>query len=151
MKNFSKILTLGTVKTSVLAILALFFTFDLTAQVIFRNDFVLNKRRFKNLGLSSITINLSRYPNFNQLINGRGGRTLVIDVRALRGKKTQFTYAEIAEKIYTPPVFTGPVTHSIPLFLLITPATLQYHVYNSSLDHYHFFRGLSFRPLSHDL
>jgi hypothetical protein len=151
MKNFSKILTLGTVKTSILAILALLFTFDLTAQVIFRNDFVINRRHLKNLGLSSITINLNRYPNFNQLINGRGGRTLVIDVRALRGKKTQYTYKEIAEKIYMPPMFTGPVTHSVPMFLFLGPASLQYHVYNSPLDHYHFFRSLSFRPFSHDL
>lgn len=138
-------------KISILTLLALFFTLDLTAQVIFGNDFVINRRRVKNIGLSSITINLSRYPNFNQLINGRGGRTLVIDVRALRGKKTQYTYREIAEKVYTPPVFTGPITHSVPMFLLIGPASLQYHVYNSSLNNYHFFRSLSFRPLSHDL
>ncbi|HEX8060960.1 MAG TPA: hypothetical protein VF473_08490 [Cyclobacteriaceae bacterium] len=138
-------------KTSILALLALFFTFDVAAQVIFRNDFVLTRKRVKSLGLSNITINLNRYPNFNQLVNGRGGRTLVIDVRALRGTKTQYTYAEIAEKIYMPPVFTGPVTHSVPMLLLITPAALQYHVYNTSLNHYHFFRSLSFRPLSHDL
>ncbi|MEI9918343.1 MAG: hypothetical protein WDO14_06010 [Bacteroidota bacterium] len=140
-------------KTLVLAILALLFTFDLTAQVIFRNDFVITKKRFsfKNLGLSTITINLSRYPNFNQLVNGRGGRTLVVDVRALRGKKTSFTYTEIAEKIYTPQVFTGPITQKVPAFLLQAPPDLQHHVYNSSLDHDHFLRGLSFRPLSHDL
>jgi hypothetical protein len=151
MKNLSENRYITYVKISILTILALFFTFDLTAQVIFRNDFVINRRRVKNLGLSSITINLSRYPNFNQLINGRGGRTLVIDIRALRGKKIQYTYREIAEKIYMPPVFTGPVTQSVPMFLLITPSTLQYHVYNSSLNHYHFFRSLSFRPLHNDL
>ena len=110
-------------KISILSILALFFTFDLTAQVIFRNDFVITKKRFniRNLGLSTITINLSRYPNFNQLINGRGGRTMVIDVRALRGKKTSYTYTEIAEKVYTPPMFTGPVTQKVPAFLLAPP------------------------------
>lgn len=108
-------------KTSILAILALFFTADLTAQVIFRNDFVIKgRRKIQNLGLSSITINLGRYPNFNQLVNGRGGRTLVIDVRALRGK-TDYTYSEIAEKIYMPPVFTGPVTQKVPAFLLVSP------------------------------
>lgn len=143
--------TLGTVKTSILAILALLFTLDVTAQVIFRNDFVIKGRHVRNLGLSSITINLSRYPNFNQLINGRGGRTLVIDVRALRGKKTQYTYTEIAEKIYMPPVFTGPITRGVPVFLIMAPASLQYHVYNSTLNHNHLFRNLSFRPFSHDL
>jgi hypothetical protein len=109
------------VKTLILASLALFFTADLTAQVIFRNDFLITNRkqhRIANLGLSAITINLGKYPNWNQLINGRGGRTMVIDVRALRGKRTQYTYTEIAEKIYTPPVFTGPITQKVPLFLL---------------------------------
>jgi hypothetical protein len=141
------------VKTSILAILALFFAFDLTAQVIFREDFVIAKKWFKvkNLKLSTISINLSRYPNFNQLVNGRGGRTLVIDVLALTGRKTSYTYKEIAEKVYTPPVFTGPVTQPVPAFLLIPPPALQHHVYNSSLNNYHFFRSLSFRPLSHDL
>jgi len=111
------------VKTSILAILVLFFTVDLTAQVIFRNDFVINRKqhRIQNLGLSFITINLGRYPNFNQLINGRGGRTMVIDVRALRGKKTEYSYTELAEKVYMPPVFTGAVTQKVPLFLLMPP------------------------------
>jgi hypothetical protein len=139
------------VKTSILAILALLFTLDVTGQVIFRNDFVLKRRGMKNLGLSSITINLNRHPNFNQLINGRGGKTLVIDVRALRGKRTQYTYTEIAEKIYMPAVFTGPVTQSVPMFLLLPPSHLQHHIYNSSLNNNHFLRGLSFRPSSHSL
>lgn len=112
-------------KTLSLAILSLFFTVDLSAQVIFRNDFVITRRpRLRNLGLTTITINLGKYPNFNQLINGRGGRTLVIDVRELRGRKAQYSYREIAEKVYTPPVFTGPITQSVPVFLLVNPRRL---------------------------
>ena len=110
------------VKTSILAILALFFTADLTAQVIFRNDFVITDKkqhRFRNRGITAVTINLGRYPNWNQLINGRGGRTMVIDVLALRGKKTQYSYTEVAEKIYMPQIFTGPITRTVPSFLLI--------------------------------
>jgi hypothetical protein len=109
------------VKTSILAILALFFTADLTAQVIFRNDFVITDKkqhRLRNRGITAITINLGRYPNWNQLINGRGGRTMVVDVLAVRGK-TQYSYSEIAEKIYMPRVFTGPITRTVPVFLLI--------------------------------
>ena len=109
-------------KTLTFVIVALFFTADVTAQVIFRNDFViLGKRKIRNKGLSSITINLGKYPNFNQLINGRGGRTLVIDVMAIRKPKATYTYSEIAEKIYTPPVFTGGVVQKVPLFLLVQP------------------------------
>jgi hypothetical protein len=116
------------VKTLFLAILALFFTADVTAQVIFRNDFVIKgKRKIQNLGLSSITINLGRYPNFNQLINGRGGRTLVIDVRALRNRKATYTYTEIAEKVYTPPIYTGPITGKVPAFLLVPPRVTKLH------------------------
>lgn len=113
------------------AILALFFTADLTAQVIFRNDFVITNRkqhRLENKGITAITINLGKYPNFNQLINGRGGRTLVIDVRALRGKKTNYTYAEIAEKVYTPPVYTGPITQKVPSFLFVQPKLTTPHL-----------------------
>lgn len=110
-------------KTSILAILALFFTAEVTAQVIFRNDFVINRRqhRIENLGLSSISINLGRYPNWNQLLNGRGGRTLIIDVRALRGKKTEYSYTELAEKVYVPAVYTTPVIQNVPAFLLTPP------------------------------
>jgi hypothetical protein len=117
------------VKTSILAIMALFFTADLTAQVILRNDFVIKGRhKIRNLGLSSITINLGRYPNFNQLVNGRGGRPLVIDVRALRGRKAKYTYTELAEKVYVPPVFTGPVTQKVPAFLLVPPRVTKLHL-----------------------
>lgn len=112
-------------RTAVFLILVLFFTVDTTAQIIFRNDFVINGKRVKSLGVTTVTINLSRHPNLNQLINGRGGRTLVIDVPALRGRKKTFTYAEIAEKVYTPPVVTGIVTQKVPAFLLVDPRLIR--------------------------
>ncbi len=94
------------------------FTADLTAQVIFRNDIIINRKEKKlfNLGVTSVTINLSRYPNWNQLINGRGGRTMVIDVRALRHREVKYyTYSELADRIYAP---ANVVTQPVPLFLL---------------------------------
>jgi len=117
------------VKTAILVIVALFFTAEATAQVIFRNDFVIaNQRqhRIRNLGLRYVTINLGKYPNWNQLINGRGGRTMVIDFRALRSRRVDYSYTEIAEKVYTPAVFTGPVTQKVPMHLTIAPPNAKY-------------------------
>ena len=92
------------------------------SQIIFRNDFVLGPHhKVKNKGLSFITINLDRYPNLNMLVNGRGGRSLVIDVQALRQPDKVYTYSELAEKIYTPgPVFR-PSVAPVPMFLLLPP------------------------------
>jgi hypothetical protein len=117
------------VKISILVTVALFFTAEATAQVIFRNDFVIaNQRqhRIRNLGLRYVTINLGRYPNWNQLINGRGGRTMVIDIRALGSRRVNYSYTEIAEKVYTPAVFTGPVTQRVPMHLTIAPPNARF-------------------------
>ncbi len=95
----------------------------IAAQVIFRNDFVINRkqRKLENKGLTFISINLSNYPNWNQLINGRGGSTMVVDVQAIRNPRKEYTYQEIAEKIYTPAQLTGPQVSKVPLFLLMPP------------------------------
>jgi hypothetical protein len=95
----------------------------IAAQVIFRNDFVINRkqRKLENKGLTFVSINLSSYPNWNQLINGRGGSTMVIDVQAIRNPRREYTYQEIAEKIYLPTQLTGPVISKVPLFLLMPP------------------------------
>lgn len=113
-------------KTSILAILALLFTADVTAQVIFRNDFIIKDRKLENRGISSISINLGRFPNWNQLINGRGGRTMVIDLRQVTQRKVEYSYSELAERIYVPAMFTGPVTHTVPMHLLIAPPNSKY-------------------------
>jgi hypothetical protein len=93
------------------------------AQVFFRNDFIINNRqhRIENRGLRYISINLSNHPNMNQLINGRGGATLVIDVRALREPKRKYSYTEIAEKIYVPATITDMRVIGVPQFLLQKP------------------------------
>lgn len=92
------------------------------AQVIFRNDFIIGKHaKVKNKGLSFITINLDRHPNLNQLINGRGGRTLVIDVNAIRYPRKQYTYTEVAEKIYMPSPVCRQGVEPVPMFLLLPP------------------------------
>ena len=92
------------------------------AQVMFRNDFIIGKHaKVKNKGLSFITINLDRHQNLNQLINGRGGRSLVIDVNAIRNPKINYTYAQLAERIYTPGPVYRPGVEPVPLFLLLPP------------------------------
>lgn len=97
-----------------------FFAAEVSAQVFFRNDFLINHRNNKveNLGLRSITINVTNHHNLNQLLNGRGGGTLVIDVRALREPGRRYSYREVAEKVYV------PATNSpkeVPEFLLQRP------------------------------
>lgn len=113
-------------KTAILAILVLFFTVDLTAQVIFRNDFIIRERKLENRGISSISINLGRFPNWNQLINGRGGRTMVIDMRHITQRKVEYSYSELAERLYVPAMFTGPVTQRVPMHVLMAPPNAPY-------------------------
>jgi len=55
------------------------------------------------------------------LVNGRGGRSIVVDVQALRQPDRVYSYNELAEKIYTPgPVFK-PSVPAVPMFLLMPP------------------------------
>lgn len=111
-------------KRVVLIIVCCLFTQALLAQVIFRNDFIITNRKHKKLenkGLTLVSINLDSRPNWNQLINGRGGRTMVIDVQALRHPKKTYTYQELAERVYVPPTVTGPFISRVPAFLLVAP------------------------------
>mgnify|MGYP001796345877 CR=1 FL=1 len=88
-------------KWFVLSILFLGTALTVQSQIIFRNDFVIGKhQKIKNKGLTFITINLDRYPNLNMLANGRGGRSLVIDVYALRHREHIYSYSELAERLY---------------------------------------------------
>lgn len=114
-------------KVKYLVLSALFFSTALLAeaQVIFRNDFVIGKHhKVKNKGITFVTINLERYPNLNMLVNGRGGRSLVIDVEALRNPEKTYTYSELAERIYTPGPTYRPVVEPVPTFLLLEPPTI---------------------------
>jgi hypothetical protein len=103
----------------------------MAAQVTFRNDFVINgnARKIKNKGITLVSINLSRHTSWNYLLNGRGGNVLSIDVEALRNKKRNYTYTEIAERVYIPISPTLPVTHPVPLFLLLPPPKIKMPVF----------------------
>jgi hypothetical protein len=103
------------------------FSLPMTAQVTFRNDFVINAkaRKIKNKGITLISINLSRHTSWNYLLNGRGGNVLSIDVDALKNRKRNYSYSELAERIYVPIASTLPVTHPVPLFLLLPPPKIK--------------------------
>ncbi|NOT76731.1 MAG: hypothetical protein HOP08_17530 [Cyclobacteriaceae bacterium] len=91
-------------------------------QVVFRNDFIIGRhQKIKNKGLTFITINLDRHPNLNMLINGRGGRSLVIDVAALKNPMKTYSYSELAERIYTPGPVYQPSVAPVPMHLLMEP------------------------------
>ena len=100
----------------------------LQAQVIVRNDFVFNRkaRKLENRGITFITFNLSRHPNLNQLVHGRGGSTLVVDVQRLRHRAAPATYDELVEKIYMPPAASGPAAPAMPMrWLMPAPPEIK--------------------------
>src|ERR1700733_12509866 len=106
-------------KWMIFSLFATVITLETQAQVIFRNDFVIGKHaKMHNKGLSFITISLDRYPNLNMLINGRGGRAIVIDVDAIRNPGQHYTYTQLAEKIYNPGPVYRPSAPIVPFFLL---------------------------------
>ena len=100
---------------------------EASAQVGF--DFHINNKtsRFENVGLRYITINVLNQPNWNQVMNGSGGGTLVIDVRALREPERKYSYREIAEKVYVPATIAGPRFVFVPKFLLQEPLQQRWH------------------------
>ncbi len=106
-------------------ILILTFVFivvqSINAQFTLRNDFVINgkEHKIRNRGITSISINLDRHQNMNYLINGRGGKTVCIDVDALRHPHKKYSYTEIAEKMDVPNGNTGFRNRS--WFTLMTP------------------------------
>jgi hypothetical protein len=109
-------------KWSALCWMLLVGAIESQGQIIFRNDFVIGRHhKLRNKGLSFITINLDRQPNLNMLVNGRGGRSIVVDVQALRQPDRVYSYSEIAEKIYTPGPVYKPSVPSVPMFLLMPP------------------------------
>jgi hypothetical protein len=115
-------------KRVVLVIVCCLLANVLTAQVIVGNDFIISSKKSKRLanrGLSFISINLGSRPNWNQLINGRGGRTLVVDVYALRHPEKVYTYRELAERVYVPPTVNGPFISRVPTYLLVAPTAVR--------------------------
>lgn len=110
-------------KTLTSIVVFFLLTQTLFGQVIFRNDFVINRkqRRLENKGLTFITINLDNRPNLNQLLNGRGGRTLSIDVNAIRHPRKTYAYREIADRVYVPATAGRLLPAPVPFFLLMGP------------------------------
>ncbi len=95
-------------------------------QVMVRNSFTFGKNhKLKNLGISFVAINLDRHPNLNMLVNGRGGRSLVIDVAALTHRDRLYTYRELAEKVYTPGATYQFNQDPVPMFLLMEPPKIR--------------------------
>jgi hypothetical protein len=100
---------------------------SMTAQVTLRNDFVFSvkEKKFKNKGITFVAINLSRFTNWNYLLNGRGGNVLSIDVRAIKNRNKYYSYTDLAEKVYVPAASTLPVVHPVPMFLLMPPPQIK--------------------------
>lgn len=91
----------------------------LTGQVVFRNDFVINKK-LKNRGITHITFNVGARNIWNLNAYGQPYKSITVDVRALRGKN-DYTYREIIEKMYRPMAVYRQAYIPIPLFLLLEP------------------------------
>ncbi len=96
----------------------------LTAQVMVRNDFVIDQkeRKIKNKGIRFITINVARLPHFNFVMSG-GANGMHIDVHALRNPGQKYSYKEVAEKVHVP---NGNVNgQRVPVFLLMPPPSIS--------------------------
>ena len=107
-------------------VLALFLLAPLLmqAQIMFRNDFVIgNHQKIKNKGLSFITINVGRGGGMgpNAFARGWTGTNIVIDVQALRNPHKEYTYTELAQRIYAPGPSWLPATQRAPQYLLMEP------------------------------
>ena len=105
----------------------LLLPFVTVAQVMLRNEFIIGKdRKIRNKGLSIVAINLDRHANLNMLANGRGGKSLVIDVQAIRNPRSNYTYQELATRIYTPGASYRPMQEPVPVFLLQEPPRVKF-------------------------
>jgi hypothetical protein len=94
----------------------------LLGQVIFRNDFVIHhkSKRLENKGITHVTFNVGMRNMWNLNAYGQPIKSITIDIAALNGKK-DFTYREIAEKLYRPMAVFRQAYIPIPLFLLLEP------------------------------
>ncbi|MBS1542644.1 MAG: hypothetical protein JST14_03335 [Bacteroidetes bacterium] len=99
----------------------------MVAQVMLRNEFIIGKdHKIHNKGLSIVAINLDRHANMNMLVNGRGGKSLVIDVQAIRHPRSNYSYRELATRIYTPGASYRPIQDPVPAFLLQEPPRVKF-------------------------
>ncbi len=94
----------------------------LYSQVIFRNDFVINRKlsRLQNKGITYVTFNVGSRHAWNLNAYGQPVKSITIDVAALMARR-EYSYREIAEKIYRPMAVFRQAYIPIPLFLLLEP------------------------------
>lgn len=123
-------------------ILLFLATMSTYGQVMLRNEFIIGKdRKIRNKGLSIVAINLDRHPNLNMLVNGKGGRALIIDVQAIRNPGKQYSYVDLASRIYTPGPVYRPMQEPVPVFLIQEPPRLKMPSYPMAHHQHGDFRG----------
>ena len=94
----------------------------LLGQVIFRNDFIIHhkNKRLENKGITHVTFNVGARNIWNLNAYGQPIKSITIDVAALNGRR-DYSYREIAEKLYRPGAVFRQAYIPIPLFLLLEP------------------------------
>src|SRR5882762_9127624 len=94
----------------------------LFGQVIFRNDFVIHHKTkwLENKGITHVTFNVGSRNMWNLNAYGQPIKSITIDLAALMARR-EYSYREIAEKIYRPGAVFRQAYTPIPLFLLLEP------------------------------
>ena len=100
----------------------LIFTQLLFGQVVLRNDFVIHHKtkRLENKGITHVTFNVGARNMWNLNAYGQPIKSITIDLPALMARR-EYSYREIAEKIYRPGAVFRQSYIPIPLFLLLEP------------------------------
>jgi hypothetical protein len=104
-------------------ILPLFLSSQLLlGQVILRNDFVIHHKTkwLENKGITHIMFNVGARNMWNLNAYGQPIKSMTIDLTALTARR-EYSYREIAEKIYQPGAVFRQAYIPIPLFLLLEP------------------------------
>jgi len=94
----------------------------LFGQVMFRNDFVIHHKTkwLENKGITHVTFNVGSRNMWNLNAYGQPIKSITIDLAALMARR-EYSYREIAEKIYRPGAVFRQAYIPIPLFLLLEP------------------------------
>jgi hypothetical protein len=94
-------------------------------QVIFRNDFILNRKltRIKSKGLTYVTFGVGSHHKWNLNAYGQPARSIRIDVQALLGRK-KFFYQDVVESMYRPMAVYRPAYIPIPFFIMQEPLSV---------------------------
>ena len=94
----------------------------LLGQVIFRNDFVIHHKTkwLENKGITHVTFNVGTRNMWNLNAYGQPIKSITVDLAALTVRR-EYSYREIAEKIYRPGAVFRQAYIPIPLFLLLEP------------------------------